>query len=301
MRVTAPLPLSLVSSNVSASAYDPWSGTTAYTRGDKVFYNPLSDIVGHEYEALTDHTNSPPVVDGTTDWIDLGPDNRSAMFDSKIGTVTSASGSILVSITPQGYFDSIALIRVLNAITITITVTRSGQTLYTDYFNAYQDAAEWGGYFFGERIMLRNAVSIIPQMFYKDCTVIVNIQGTAGQEVSCALLMIGRSYYLGVTSNEPKVGIQDYSTKEVDTFGNAFLLERAYADRASVNIQLNTAQLDAVRRKLATYRASPVLYDLNNDDTHYESLIIFGYYDEFDITLAFPTVSYCTLSVQSLI
>lgn len=124
-----------------------------------------------------------------------------------------------------------------------------------------------------------------------------------GSTVGLGLLLVGRGRDLGDTLADPTVGIEDYSTKERDAFGVAYLLEREYADRASVQIALPPAQVDAVRRTLAAYRATPALYDFNNADAseRWDSLVIFGTYENFEVSLAYPGIAYCSLTVQSLI
>ena len=49
---------------------------------------------------------------------------------------------------------------------------------------------------------------------------------------------------------------------------------------------------------LADYRATPLVWI--GSENAYQSLIVFGYYKDFEIDIAFPTVSYCTLSIEGM-
>ena len=307
MRVTAPLPLSLVSTSVAETDLDEWNVATAYDVGDQVYYDPDEALVFHEFEALTAHTGQTPAIGGTSDWLDLGPANNRRMFDSRTGTLTTDSEEIDVTVAPGAFFDHVALVRLEGCLTVQIIVSRgtgpSYEEFYGQTFDITEDATAWSDYFFGDDSAIRTALTITPEIFYSDAQVRVILTGATGSTVGLGLLLVGRGRDLGDTIESPSLGIEDYSTKETDAFGNTYLLEREYADRASVQIILPPGQVDAVRRILASYRATPALYDFNNTDAdeRWDSLIIFGYYEDFEVTLSYPGKSFCSLSVQSLI
>lgn len=58
-----------------------------------------------------------------------------------------------------------------------------------------------------------------------------------------------------------------------------------------------TSAIDDVARNLAALRASPVLW-IGSES--FESLTVYGFYKEFSIDLAYPTVSYCSLTIEGL-
>ena len=307
MRVTAPLALTLVSTSVAETSLDEWKVATVYDVGDQVYYDPDEALVFHEFEALTAHTGQTPAIGGTSDWLDLGPANNRRMFDSRTGTLTTDSEEIDVTVAPGDFFDHVALVRLEGCLTVQIIVSRgtgpSYEEFYDQTFDVTEDATAWSDYFFGDDSAIRTALTITPEIFYSDAQVRVILTGATGSTVGLGLLLVGRGRDLGDTIESPSLGIEDYSTKETDAFGNTYLLEREYADRASVQIILPPGQVDAVRRILASYRATPALYDFNNTDAdeRWDSLIIFGYYEDFEVTLSYPGKSFCSLSVQSLI
>ena len=318
MRITKPLTVALDSTNVAESSYDEWSVSTPYTVGDKVYYDPDNALVYHEFEALTNHTGSAPAINGTTDWLDLGPANSRAMFDDRTSTQTLVDEELVVSVIPGAFFDRIALLNITGCTTINITITEGEATLYDEDFDVSGNAEDWDEYFFGEDEDNLAALAVVPgifaegspgrsslvlnpSVFYAACTVTLTLTGTSGIDVGLGLLVIGRSRYLGETLSAPSLSIEDYSTKETDAFGNTYLVERPYADVVSVEFILDTIQVDNVRRELAKFRATPVLYDLNNVGSSYESLVVFGYYEQFDIKLSIDQKSFCTLRVQSLV
>lgn len=301
MRVTKPLALTLVSTNVAESSLDEWNVATAYTVGNQVFYDPNDSLVYHEFEALTNQTGAVPAIGGTSDWLDLGPANARAMFDDRVGSQTLVDEELAVAVTPGAFFDTIALLNISACSTINVLIKDGETTLYDEDFDTSGHAEDWASYFFGGDEDNLSSLILNPEIFYASCTITITMTGSAGTNVGLGLLVIGRSRYLGETLYAPTIGIEDYSTKETDAFGNTYLVERPYADLVSAEFILDSVQVDNVRRELAKYRATPVLYDLNNAGSSYESLLVFGFFEQFDISLSFSTKSFCSLRVQSLI
>jgi hypothetical protein len=318
VKVTKPLDLTLTDSNVAESAYDEWNIATAYDAGDKVKYDPTSSLVYHEFEALSTHTGTTPAIGGGIDWLDLGPANARAMFDSKTGSQTLIDEKLVFTVIPGAFFTTVALLNITGAHSANVLIEYGGATLYDETFDISGNAEDWDQYFFGEDEDNLAALSVVPgifgddtpgraslildpAIFYATATVTITITGSAGTDVGLGLVLIGRSRYLGDTLYAPTIGIQDFSSKETDAFGNTYLLERPYADTVTAQMILDSVQVDAVRRGLAKYRATPVLYDLNNTASNYESLLVFGFFESFEISLALASKSYCDLRVQSLI
>ena len=301
MRVVPPLALTLSATNAAESTYDAWNVATAYSPGDKVYYNPTSALVYHEYESLTSHTGVTPTIGGGINWLDTGPANARAMFDERTSTQTLVDEELEVTVIPGAFFDTIALINISGASSAQIVIVNDGVTLYDQTFDTTGNAEDWDQYFFGEDEDNLAALVVNPAIFYASCTVTVTLTGAPGADAGLGLLLIGRSRFIGETLYSPKLGIEDFSTKETDAFGNTYLLERPYADTVTAQLTLDTSRVDSVRRELARYRATPVLFDLNNTGVKYDSLLVFGFFESFEITLAFYTMSYCDLRVQSLI
>lgn len=115
--------------------------------------------------------------------------------------------------------------------------------------------------------------------------------------VSCGALLFGRQFTIGETEHGADIGIIDYSRKETDQFGVTSVVERAFAKRMTARVVMPTSAIDDVARNLAALRASPVLW-IGSES--FESLTVYGFYKEFSIDLAYPTVSYCSLTIEGL-
>jgi pimeloyl-ACP methyl ester carboxylesterase len=110
MRLIRPTTLTdamLTSSTAPETDYPAWSSATAYAVGARV----ILTATHRRYEALAASTNVSPSTDPTK-WLDLGPTNRWAMFDARVGTATSRAASLQVGLAP-GAIDALALIEAL--------------------------------------------------------------------------------------------------------------------------------------------------------------------------------------------
>jgi hypothetical protein len=94
-----------------------------------------------------------------------------------------------------------------------------------------------------------------------------------------------------------RVGIQDYSRKEKNDFGDTVLVERAFAKRANFDLILEKFETDQLQNFLAEIRATNALW-IGSDE--YESTIVFGFYKSFDILISYPTRSDCSLEIEGL-
>ena len=105
-----------------------------------------------------------------------------------------------------------------------------------------------------------------------------------------------RSIGLGVQQGV-RLGIQDYSRKERNEWGDTVLVQRAFAKRVSFQMLVENRELDNTFRLLSELRATPCLW-LGSDRLN--SLAVFGFYSNFEINIAYATHSDCTIDVEGL-
>ena len=93
------------------------------------------------------------------------------------------------------------------------------------------------------------------------------------------------------------VGIQDYSVKSRDSFGNYSITERAFNRRCTMQVLVDNAKVDPLVNILASYRALPTVYVGSNS---FGSSMLFGFYKDFGIAIAYPTSSLCNIELEGL-
>jgi hypothetical protein len=293
IRPTALADAMLTSSTAAENDHPVWAAGTAYAVGARV----ILTVTHRRYEALAGSAGVNPASDPTK-WLDLGPTNRWAMFDDRVGTATAQAGSLQVVLAP-GATDGVALIDT-DAESATVSLTVSGTQLYskTQSFNAGGNAIDsWFAWFF-EALGKKSSMLFLDIPVYE--TGVLNVAMTRDNPadlVSCGTLLVGRQFDIGDTEHGVDLGIIDYSRKEIDQFGVTSVVERAFAKRMTARVVMQTSAIDDVHRTLAAIRATPVLW-IGSES--FESLTVFGFYKEFSIDLAYPTVSYCSLTIEGL-
>lgn len=286
----------LTASSVAEDEYPAWAAGTTYPDGARV-------VAAHRtFESLSAGNIGNVPADSPATWLDLGPTNRWAMFDQALGTATTAASGIALTLTPDADVTGLALLDVTQgvvrvqaagydrtqgsepgkavtfldlsvgageAITVTLSHDTFEEALVWDDDAAWSDTAAWAD--------------------------TVTVGGGAGP-VAVGTFLLGSVVGLGVTEASPTASITDYSRKETDEFGEASVVERAWAKRMSVNALLRSDAVDLVAGRLETVRARPSLWI---GDVGLDSLTIYGFFKDFSIEVG-ESVSKLALSVEGL-
>lgn len=282
-----------VSTNVPENDYPEWAAGT-YEQGDRVIW-------GHRvYEVVAESTTDTPaegVQKQPRTWLDVGPTNRWAMFDDKIGTVTSNPEVIEVALYLQSGVDSIAFFGV-DAAQVSIRVTDPYRGITYEDINfpsSRENVQDWYGYFF-DPIEIREDF-VVSRLGATRSSVIRITLSKPGGDAKVGALVLGKTSDLGVAVYGTSVGIIDFSRKERDQFGNYNVVERGFSKRAEYDVAIETGAVARVQRLLAKNRAKPVVW-IGEDS--YESTIVYGYYRSFDISISGPSMSDATITVEGL-
>jgi hypothetical protein len=283
----------LVSTDAT-EAYAAWSAATAYAMDDRVILASTQRV----YQRLVAGTTATSPELDAANWLDVGPTNKWAMFDSEISTATTATTTLTVVLKP-GYVNSLALYGLVGqTLTVTVRDGLAGPVVYGPSVIALDGTiiADWYQYFFEPSVQLAEVVltDLVP---YQDAHITITLDGTG--TVECGICLIGTFYTLGDTEFGATVSIIDYSRKETDTFGVTTFVRRAYSKRMNARMMLDTAQINKVQRVLADLRATPCAW-IGTDESGFEPLTVYGFYRDFSIDVAYPTKSYCSLEIEGL-
>jgi hypothetical protein len=283
----------LVSTDAT-EAYAAWSAATAYAMDDRVILASTQRV----YQRLVAGTTATSPELDAANWLDVGPTNKWAMFDSEISTATTATTTLTVVLKP-GYVNSLALYGLVGqTLTVTVRDGLAGPVVYGPSVIALDGTiiADWYQYFFEPSVQLAE-VALTDLVPYQDAHITITLDGTG--TVECGICLIGTFYTLGDTEFGATVSIIDYSRKETDTFGVTTFVRRAYSKRMNARMMLDTAQINKVQRVLADLRATPCAW-IGTDESGFEPLTVYGFYRDFSIDVAYPTKSYCSLEIEGL-
>ena len=285
----------LISTDVTEADHAAWSGATTYAAGDRVI---VTTSVHRIYESLAAGNLGNNPVTATASWVEVGPTNRWALFDTSNSTATAApSGAMSYTLRPAGGINAVAALNVTGGLTFRVRLTHSTLgTIYdrtTDMTTLPPDTG-WWSWFFGTRTAPPLSVAIdLPGI--PGCDLIVDFTGTT--DLAVGVLAFGEQRAIGLGAQQGvRVGIQDYSRKETNDFGDTVLVQRAFAKRASFSVPIMADQVDATVEFLATLRAVPCVWI----GSSYASTVIFGFYKEFDVTISYSRVSDCALQIEGM-
>lgn len=297
MKVVKPVPVTdaVLASSTATEVVAAYSAGTSYALNDRVLYAAADKI----YECiqapcLAQQPDTSPLY-----WLAVAPSNEMAMFDDEVSTQTIQASPLTVLLAP-GFVNSLALFGMEgSSLQVDVTDGIGGPNVYSRTISLDGTLiADWYQYFFEPSVQLGEVVlTDLPP--YSGARMTVSITGAGN--VACGHCGIGTFYELGDTQFGATAGIIDFSRKDTSSSGSTILVKRKFSKRMSTSLQLKTSQINKVQRVLADVRATPCAYLGADDITRYAPLVMWGFWREFSIDVAMPTISYCSLDIEGLV
>jgi hypothetical protein len=285
-----------LTSNIGEDDGPEYSAAATYALGAVVINAAGTSPTHHAYESLA-AGNVGHALDDPAWWLDRGATNKFRMFDLVNGTLTiGAGGTIDVTIDTTTRADGLALFG-LDALAVHVVVTSAAGIIYDQTYSLAADAGinSWYEWLTQEKEFQTDLVlTDLPANIGNDIQVVITGTGA----VSCGTMVLGQLRDLGSTPLGAKGGINDFSKKDTDDFGNVHLVERAYNKRWSFEPLVEKHQVDPLFRILAQYRATPIVW-IGAEE--YSSTIIFGWARSWNVAIAYPTQSLLSLEIEGLI
>ena len=285
----------LTYSNILEDEYPAWVSGTTYNIDDKIIYE-------HRIynRIIAGGGTTTPDLD-LVNWSDLGATNKYRMFDNIISSVSSRTGGIQFTLTPNQIVNSIALLNV-NASTVRVVMTDPVEGVVYDQTRELRSSSEvtdYYSYFFAPLVALTDLNTAVfldlPNKPTANITVYIS-SGTGLVEVG--EVVYGIQSVIGRTNYGTSIGIKSYSRKETDEFGKVTVVKRKNSKYCEYDVDIDNTNLAYVQRLFQDIDSVPCLF-IGNPDM--EELIVYGFYSDFKSTIPFPTVSKCTLRVEGLI
>ena len=286
--------VSAPNTNVPETDYAAWSSATTYALSARVSLTSAHKI----YQSLqASNLNKDPTTQPLW-WVEVSPTNKWALFDSAVSTQTKQSTYIKYTVTPGQTINAIAALNLTNATQIVITVTSASAGVISSKpvdVSPIPASTSWWDWFFGiKRAQTQCVLVDLPS--YPDATIKFELYGGASLAIGVLLIGQQRAFGAGIKYGA-KVGIQDYSRKEKNDFGDTVLVQRAFARRADFELMVSADEVDSLQGFLSDVRAVPCLWI---GSTEYEATTVFGFYKTFDILISYPSQSDCSLQIEGL-
>lgn len=291
----------LIYSNILENDYPQWNSGNSYSVGDRVIRTTTHSI----YEKVAGtaiNSNLPENV--PNEWARVGPTNKYALFDESPSTLTSNLDTITYIIKP-GRINSLALLE-LEGVEVSANLYAGGSrqfTGYTDLLNN-ESVGNWYQYFYEPfyyqtSLALTDLVNaaLLDLPIYSDSILTITIRKPSGT-AKIGALITGINYELGKTQQGMSISITDYSKKDADDFGNITLVRRKFSKKVRGTFFLYSSKVDAVVNLLTQYRATPLVWI--GIDANYSSLVVYGFYRDWEINVPNNIGSICSIDIEGL-
>jgi hypothetical protein len=301
--------------NVPEADYAAYSSATTYALGNRCIRTSTHRI----YESLqASNLNHTPETNPAW-WLDVGPTNAWAMFDTESGTGTSvATGPLRVTLAP-GYVNAVAVLGAVgNTMSVAVTDGASSTVAFLGSAVLNNPAVyDWLTYLtapFGEA----QDVVFLNLPAFSNPYVTITITGTPA---SAKVAVVGQALELGDMRLGPRASILDFSRKETDAFGNTAFVRRKFSKRLSIPLSIANENISAIFSAVGRLRAIPCVWVgapgniassiANLVETSpgvwaatplaaLDLLTVFGFYRDFSITIPYKTYSECALELEGL-
>jgi hypothetical protein len=284
----------------ATNANADWSSATTYSVGQKVTYSNKT------YESLQgSNLNKQPDTNPLW-WLDLGADNKTAFLDTKVNTQSTRTEN-LRCILSTGKINTFALLE-LNADLIKVQVNDNSSlgnfevTYSASGGLSGAEVSNWYDYFFVDPLsepITQIVFDGVPDT-YSSNIVSFNLDTDPAKQAAVGYFVAGLTTQLGYTQYGVRAGIVDYSRKDTDEFGNTVFVERPYSKRLTADVYVDNYDVNKVQRFLYSIRATPVLWMASDDPQLSEASYVYGFYKDFSTTIAYPTMSMCSLEIEGL-
>lgn len=286
---------------VSTTAIEPnplWVSGTSYAKGAKVTWEHPDGlaIVYHVYESLISSNTTIPGTDPLA-WLDLGPCNKCAMFDSRISTRTEGASPLVVVLEPGDITSNLGLLG-LTGTHLQVEMLVGGSVVYSveeDLQGA--EISDWWAYYFTPDEQITLAVfDSLPAYYNQQLRITLTGFGTVG----IGHCIFGSRQDLGDMQYGATASLTDYSRKETDEFGVTTFVQRDYADEFSGQLMVPNNQLNSVKRVLRRLRATPTLYVGSSDERFRELFVAFGWMRSHRVAVPYPNESLLDIEIGAL-
>jgi len=221
----------------------------------------------------------------SSDWRQVGFTNKWRVFDRSSTTRSKQADSMFWRIRPGRICTHAAVIGMVGATVVRLVVANAqDQTIYDKTVDLI-----------GINNLIADQVfSDLPQVL--NCDLLFYVYG--GSSLAVSEIVFGAGVKLGAGVHQgAAIQFQDYSRKEFDEFGEAILVPRPFARRASFEMTIERSDIDTVMTTLESLRARPCLWI---GHPHYRATTIYGFFKDFSVDIAYATRALCSMVIEGM-
>lgn len=293
-------PITVTDANLTTNIPEPDAGETAYNAGTS--YSIGDEVIltstHRKYRSVQNsNTGHDPAADDGTWWVDIAPTNAWAMFDGIIGTQSTESTEIQISIDAGVYITGLAIFNVTaQTANVTVDDPTDGEVYNHDIdMRDNSQVVDWFTYFI-EPIVEKRRVALWDLPAYPNATVAITL-GSSG-DVSVGECIFGQVMDLGVAQYGTGFQLLNFNVTERDAFGNIIRTTgRRTAKLGKYNIKTLSPRTEYVFNALDDLRDTACVWSGSTDD---DKTLIYGYHSDARVNFSTPSLDDVSIEVEGL-
>jgi len=254
------------------------------------------------WESQQSQSGNYPPVDDTTNWVELGYSESWMMFDDYTSSQTVKSSAITVKVDSSKCNSLVVYNVVASSMTVVVEdqSTSPATELLNETYSFYQPttSASYWDYFYADIARYSSMRVTIPIAY--NTTTTVTFTPLTNRDVKVGHMQVGRSKFIGNSQYGLNARIKSWSRKDENSFGEVYLKQGKRAKKLEIDLFLDKGTFDDVFQTLEALDSIPVGFDMNNDSTDYTTLVIYGFYIDFQNIIPNSAYEECNLQIQEL-
>lgn len=277
----------------------------------EVVWTPGTRLLGQQFISTNTHRVYQVVADPSTtvdpeigvntippSWVDVGPTNKFAMFDTVNSTQSSETTSLVVELTTGTIVNSVAGFAIDGATALNVTMTDPTEGVVYDRDVEMRDNSDvdsWWSYFFAPIINITEFV-LLDLPVFPEATVKVTVTGVS---INFGNLVVGNQLVLGVTNYGSSLQLLDFSKKEQDSFGNIVVRKGRNSKLVNYDVTIQKSKVGYVFNQLSQLTTIPSVYVGTTEAD--DSTLAFGYFRDVQINISSPTITDASIIVEGVV
>lgn len=234
-------------------------------------------------------------------WLVQRPTNYWAAIDGVTNSQTKRTDNITWEVAVNNY-DTVSLLEV-EAKTIIMTLTVASVIVYTKTYLLQDESGviDFYSYCYSD-FVFKNSSYTQDLPLYLNGILKIEIINATGTTAKCGRLIAGRSFYVGKTTYDASLGIEAYTTTQIDQFGTEVRIHKGAVNLDSYEVKIPTSKIPILKRKFADLSATPLLFVFDESVTsNTEHLLTFGYYQNMNMMVPNATSSVISITVKGIL
>lgn len=284
----------MLTTNVAEDDYPAYSAGTTYALGDRVIV--AADHLVYESLAAGNIGNTPS--SSPTKWAAAYATKPWRMFDQSIGTKTTRTTNITVTVAPGAVVTDVVLLELAaSSVRVKMTDPTYGVVFdKTQNLISSEGITSWWAWFFSPIKRATRAIfSGLPA--FKAASIEITITTDTGSTAECGVCLLGTSTETGATLAGVSFGVQSHSRKEQDAWGNYSITRRGFSKKLRCKVLVERNQADTAGRLFASLIDTPALFIASDA---YDMTVIYGFVKDFDVNIAYFNYSECSLDIEGM-